>query len=81
MADLATLQARLAEAELAYHALLTGTKEVSVQQGSANADFRVTYTETKAADLASYIDSLKAQIAAEGGTVAGSKRRALEVDL
>jgi len=83
MATLAELQARLAEAETAYHALLTGTKEVTVQSGTGNSDMRVTYTETKAADLKSYIDSLKAQIAAReaGGPASGSRRRALEVDL
>lgn len=80
MASLATLQARLAEAEVAYHALLTGQKEVTVQMGTGNSDTRVTYTETKAADLAAYIDSLKAQIAAAGGARV-RPRRALEVDL
>lgn len=81
MATLATLQARLVEAETAYHALVTGTKEVTVQNGTGNSDMRVTYTETKAADLAAYIDSLKAQIAAAGGIVDVPRRRAIEVDL
>lgn len=77
MADLSTLQARLTEAETAYHALLTGTRQVE-------ADFngvRVKYTATDAGKLAAYIGELKAQIAAAGGTVTGLRRGAIVVDL
>jgi len=77
MADLATLQTRLTEAEAAYHRLMTGASEVTVQI----LDQRISYSEANANQLATYIDRLKAEIAAAGGTVAGPKRRALEVDL
>lgn len=77
MADLATLQTRLAEAEAAYHRLQTGAAEETVQHG----DMRVTYTAASAGKLASYIESLKAQIAAAGGSNSGYARRALVVDL
>ena len=64
MADLATLQTRLTEAETAYHALMTGTKVVSVGAG----DDRVTYQATQAVKLASYIADLNQQISeAQGG--------------
>lgn len=81
MATLATLQARLAEAEAAQHQLAIGAREVSVGNSSGASDVRVTYTAAKMAELQAYIDSLKAQIAAAGGTTSGSRRRALEVDL
>lgn len=59
MADLATLQARLAEAEAAEHALLTGRREISVGHG----DKQVTYTKAGVSDLQSYIARLKTDIA------------------
>lgn len=78
MATLATLQTWLLEAELAQHKLRTGALEVQIEHG----DMRVTYTEQKSADLASYISSLQAQIVVAGGAVTGSIRRAaIEVDL
>lgn len=70
MADLATLQARLAEAEAAQHKLLIGCKAVKVDQG----DKAVTYTEAKASALAAYIASLKAQIGALTGACAAARR-------
>lgn len=58
MTDRATLEARLAEAETAYRALLLGQ---TVQ--AAGLDGRnVTYTPANAASLAAYIQSLKAQL-------------------
>jgi len=77
MADLATLQARLLEAEIAYHRLMTGTKTVEVQHG----DMRSKYSEAESGALLAYIADLKAQIAALGGTVTGARRRAFIVDL
>lgn len=77
MADLATLQTRLADAESAYHALLTGSKSEEVEHG----DMRLRYTRAQAGELAAYIASPKSQIAALGGTGAGEPRRAIEVDL
>ncbi|HEX2888350.1 gpW family head-tail joining protein [Vineibacter terrae] len=52
------LQARLKEAEEAYHALMTGEKEVSVSTGGRS----VTFSQTRAQDLAAYIASLKRQL-------------------
>lgn len=77
MADLATLQTWLTEAEVAYHKLLTGAQEVQVQHG----DMQLTYANSaeQLKLLRTYIDSLKSQIAAGGDT--GLRRKALEVDL
>lgn len=79
MADLATLQTRLSEAEAAYHRLLTGSQEEEIEHG----DMRVKYTTSVTAlnQLSVYIQSLKAQIAALGGSVTGERRRGLTVDL
>lgn len=77
MADLATLQTRLSEAESAYHKLLTGTKLVEIQHG----DMRRKFMETEKGALLGYINDLKTQIAALGGTVTGLRRRAIGVDL
>lgn len=58
MADTATLQARLTEAEDALHAMMTGSQEVSVQyEGHA-----ATFTRTSEDKLRRYIDSLKRQL-------------------
>lgn len=79
MADLATLQTRLSEAEGAYHLLVTGKQQVEIE----HADMKLTYASsvTGMQQLRAYIDDLKAQIAAAGGTVTGLRRRALQVDL
>jgi len=79
MADLATLQARLIEAETAYHKLLTGAQEVEVEHG----DMRLKYANsvTQLERLLGYINNLKAQIVAAGGTVDGLLRSGIEVDL
>lgn len=58
MADTATLQARLAEAEAAMHALMTGTQEVSVQYEG----HETTFSRTSEDRLRRYIDSLKRQL-------------------
>ncbi len=58
MTDTVTLEARLAEAETAYHALLIGQ---TVQ--AAGLDGRsVTYTPADADKLAGYIQMLKVQL-------------------
>lgn len=77
MADLATLQSRLADAETAYHKLVTGTKTVEIQHG----EMRQKYTETTMANLRAYIEDLKSQIEALGGSDVGQRRRMLEVNL
>lgn len=64
MADLATLQTRLAEAEEAHHLLMTGAKEVSVTIGGYGA---TTYTQVNVEKLEQYIQRLNAQIARLGG--------------
>jgi hypothetical protein len=81
MASLATLQGWLAEAEEARHARLLGRREISVQNGTGNSDTRVQYMEMTPAELAAYIDDLKRQIRAAGGTASGSPRRAIVPEL
>jgi hypothetical protein len=61
---LETLALQLSEAQLAYHALNTGTQTVSVGTG----DTRVTFTAAQVADLRQYIIDLQAAIAAFGGS-------------
>jgi hypothetical protein len=79
VADLATLQARLDEAELAYHKLLTGTQEIEVQHG----DMKTSYFNSVSGmeRLGAYIESLKSQIAAAGGSTTGLPRRGIVVEL
>lgn len=62
MTDTATLQARLAEAEAAYHALVTGRREVSVSYTQGETTRSVTYTQADLARLAGYIMDLKRQL-------------------
>ena len=69
--DIKTLKIRLIEAEDAYHQLLTGTKEVSVNVGNFGS---VTYYQTSRTALEAYISSLKSQIAAAEGTTVGRRR-------
>lgn len=68
MADIATLQLRLAEAELAYHKLQTGTKHVAVQQD----DMQVTFNLANVDRLRLYIAELKSQLAELGVSDAGN---------
>jgi hypothetical protein len=58
MADTATLQARLEEAEAAYHQLRTGARRVRVKYEGREVE----YDPTNATDLAGYIAELKAQL-------------------
>ena len=69
--DIKTLKIGLVEAEDAYHQLMTGTKEVSVNVGNFGS---VTYNQTSRAALEAYISSLKSQIAAAEGTNIGRRR-------
>lgn len=73
MADVATLQLRLAEAEVAYHKLQTGAAKVSVQQD----DMQVTFNLASIDRLRTYIAELKSQLAAAGavdGSTIGRRR-------
>lgn len=69
--DKETIKTRLAEAEEAYHKLLIGAKEVSVNVGNFGS---VTYNQTSRTALEIYISSLKSQIAAAEGTNVGKRR-------
>ena len=69
--DKETIKTRLAEAEEAYHKLLIGAKEVSVNVGNFGS---VTYNQTSRTALEVYISSLKSQIAAAEGTSIGRRR-------
>lgn len=53
-----TLQQMLAEAEAAYHALMTGSMAVSVTKDGRRVDF----SRADADKLRNYIDNLKAQL-------------------
>ena len=73
--DKETIKTRLAEAEEAYHKLLIGAKEVSVNVGNFGS---VTYNQTSRTALEAYIADLKAQLAeAEGVPVL--KRKIIKV--
>ena len=73
--DIETLQTRLAEAEEAYHRLMIGAREVSVNVGNFGS---VTYNQTSRAALEAYIVDLKAKLAeAEGSPVL--KRKIIKV--
>jgi hypothetical protein len=77
MADLSTLQGWLMEAELAQHKLRTGAQEMQIEHG----DMRVAYTKADGDKLQAYIDRLRSQIVAAGGTVDGLRRHGLSVNL
>jgi hypothetical protein len=77
MADLATLQGWLTDAEAALHQLNIGAQEMQVDHG----DMRVAYTKANVGDLRRYVDDLKAQIISAGGSVTGLRRRGIVVDL
>lgn len=69
--NIETLRKRLAEAEEAYHQLMIGAREVSVNVGNFGS---VTYNQTSRAVLEAYIADLKAQLAAAEGTSVGRRR-------
>ena len=74
--DKELLKTRLAEAEEAYHKLLIGAKEVSVNVGNFGS---VTYNQTSRGALESYISSLKSKIAVAEGKTTTSRRRMIKV--
>lgn len=65
MPDLATLQTRLSEAEVAYHKLQTGALRASVTLADGES---ITYTQASRGELRRYIDELRNQIADLQGT-------------
>lgn len=69
--DIETLRTRLAEAEEAYHRLMIGAQEVSVNVGNFGS---VAYNQTSRTALEAYISSLKSQIAAAEGTSVGRRK-------
>lgn len=73
--DKETLKTRLAEAEEAYHKLMIGAKEVSVNVGNFGS---VSYNQINRAELAAYISNLKSQLAMAEGKPLG-KRRIMKV--
>lgn len=74
--DKEILKTRLSEAEEAYHKLLIGAKEVSVNVGNFGS---VTYNQTSRAALEGYISNLKSQIAVAEGKTTTSRRRMIKV--
>lgn len=62
MADTATLQLRLSEAEFAFHRLATGTAEVEIEQDG----IKVKYAMASMDKLRLYIADLRDQLAAQG---------------
>ena len=71
MADLATLQGWLTEAETAKHKLLTGSLAATVKYNGQN---EVTYANTDIDKLDAYIASLRAQIGGLEGDVSKISR-------
>lgn len=71
MAELATLQTRLTEAEAALHALATGSMVEEVWRDGR----RVTYTASNIARLREYIAYLNSEIAAAQAAADGGTRR------
>jgi hypothetical protein len=64
MADVSTLQIRLAEAELAFHRLATGSAEAEVTQDGIT----VKYSQASREGLNVYLASLRDQLSAQGIT-------------
>ena len=71
--DLATLQSYLANAQAAYHALMTGQSLVEIRHNERE----MRYTQVNRSALVSYIADLKGQIARlTGQPVTGGRGRA-----
>lgn len=64
-AELLEKKLRLAEAEMALHKILTGSKEQSVSFGAGKS---VAYTQANISELRRYINELKDEIAVAEGT-------------
>jgi len=60
--DPSVLSARLAEAQAAYHALMTGQNTTVVSYGFGDGQRSVTYTRTSLKDLRAYIMELQQQL-------------------
>lgn len=69
--DIETLQTRLAEAEEAYHQLMIGAREVSVNVGNFGS---VTYNQTNRAALETYIADLKNKLSQAKGLSIGCRK-------
>ena len=69
--DKEILKTRLAEAEEAYHQLMIGAREVSVNIGNFCS---VTYNQASLTSLATYISNLKSQIAAAEGKTSARRK-------
>ena len=69
--DIETLQTRLTEAEEAYHQLMIGAKEVSVNVGNFGS---VTYNQTNRAALEAYIADLKNKLSKAKGLSIGCRK-------
>jgi len=67
MADITTLNARLAAAEEAYHRFMVGDRESEVRFADGRA---VRLSETNADALRSYVNELRAQLAAASSPMA-----------
>ncbi|GGJ14112.1 gpW family head-tail joining protein [Neoroseomonas lacus] len=73
MADAATLQARLSEAETAYHRLLTGSKAEQVTYAAGQVSRSMKYTQANIDALRGYIADLRRELCLP------SRRRAIGV--
>ena len=73
--DKETIKIRLAEAEEAYHKLMIGAREVTVNVGNFGS---VTYNQASRTALEAYISNLKAQLAEADG-LAVARRRIIKV--
>ena len=71
MADLATLQSWLSDAEAALHALQIGDKRVTIERLGT----KISYTAASVGELKSYITSLQSQIRSAGGVIPGIQPR------
>ena len=69
--DKELLKTRLAEAEEAYHQLMIGAREVSVNIGNFGS---VTYNQANRTNLETYIANLKSQIATAEGICVGRRK-------
>lgn len=69
--DKENIKIRLAEAEEAYHKLMIGAREVSVNVGNFGS---VTYNQANRTALEAYISNLKAQLAEAEGLVVARRR-------
>lgn len=74
MADIATLQARLDQAEAALHDLTIGRRSKAFTHGAGDVSRRVEWTEAKVPELRAYIADLRRQLGQRMG-----RRRAIGI--